>query len=106
MNTLAYDHLRGNLYAGTDFGPLVLKAGTGRWVLAGRGFPEVVIVDLEMAAPQGVLVAATHGLGIFSLSLRSDAERQVSRGYRRLPPPPVSQTTNSTSSTRPSRPPP
>lgn len=70
VNTLAYDHLRGHLYAGTDFGPLVLKAGTGRWTLAGRGFPEVVMVDLEIAPDQGVLVAATHGLGIFALTLR------------------------------------
>jgi hypothetical protein len=70
INTLAYDHLRGDLYAGTDFGPLVLKAGTSRWVLAGRGFPEVVIVDLKIAAEQGVLVAATHGMGIFALRVQ------------------------------------
>jgi len=70
VNTLAWDHLRGDLYAGTDFGPLVLKAGTGRWVLAGRGFPEVVMVDLEIVPEKGVLVAATHGMGIFALTLR------------------------------------
>ena len=70
VNTLAYDDVRGDLYAGTDFGPLVLKAGTSRWVLAGRGFPEVVIVDLEYSPSHGVLVAATHGMGIFALSLR------------------------------------
>lgn len=70
VNTLAYDDARGDLYAGTDFGPLVLKAGTSRWVLAGRGFPEVVIVDLEYSPSHGVLVAATHGMGIFALSLR------------------------------------
>lgn len=70
VNTLAYDDVRGDLYAGTDFGPLVLKSGSSRWVLAGRGFPEVVIVDLEISPTQGVLVAATHGMGIFTLSLR------------------------------------
>jgi hypothetical protein len=70
VNTLAYDDVRGDLYAATDFGPLVLRAGTGRWVLAGRGFPEVVMVDLEIAPEQGVLVAATHGMGIFTLRLR------------------------------------
>jgi hypothetical protein len=70
VNTLAYDDARGDLYAGTDFGALVLKAGTSRWVLAGRGFPEVVIVDLEFSPSHGVLVAATHGMGIFSLNLR------------------------------------
>ena len=70
VNTLAYDDVRGDLYAATDFGPLVLKAGTARWVLAGRGFPEVVMVDLEIAPEQGVLVAATHGMGIFVLRLQ------------------------------------
>ncbi|MEO6222654.1 MAG: exo-alpha-sialidase, partial [Vicinamibacterales bacterium] len=70
VNTLAYDPVRRNLYAGTDFGPLVLKAGTSRWVLAGRGFPEVVMVDLEISTDSGVLVAATHGMGIYWLNLR------------------------------------
>lgn len=70
VNTLAYDDVRGDLYAATDFGPLVLRAGTARWVLAGRGFPEVVMVDLEIAPEQGVLVAATHGMGIFTLRLQ------------------------------------
>src|SRR5688572_5716167 len=70
INTLAYDHVRGHLYAATDFGPLVLKQGTSRWVLAGRGFPEVVMVDLEISTDSTVLVAATHGMGIFWLNLR------------------------------------
>ena len=42
----------------------------GRWVLAGRGFPEVVMVDLEISTDSGVLVAATHGMGLFWLNLR------------------------------------
>ncbi|GMV20746.1 MAG: hypothetical protein AMXMBFR57_06950 [Acidimicrobiia bacterium] len=69
INTMAWDHLRGDLYAGTDFGPLVLRRGSAQWTIAGEGFPEVVIVDLEIAPAQGVLVAATHGLGIFSLRI-------------------------------------
>ena len=70
VNTIAYDHVRGNLYAATDFGPLLLKQGTTKWALAGRGFPEVVMVDLEISTEHGVLVAATHGMGIFYISLR------------------------------------
>ncbi len=70
VNTLAYDFVTGDLYAATDFGPLVLRAGTGHWALAGRGFPEVVMVDLEITPEKGVLVAATHGMGIFALQLR------------------------------------
>jgi hypothetical protein len=70
INTIAYDHLRGDVYAATDFGPLVLKQGTTQWTVAGAGFPEVVMVDLKIVPERGVLVAATHGLGIFALKLQ------------------------------------
>ena len=71
INAIAWDHLRGDLYAATDFGPLVLRRGAAAWAVAGAGFPEVVMVDLEIAPDRGVLVAATHGLGIFSLRIGS-----------------------------------
>ena len=69
INTVAYDDVRGDLYAGTDFGPLVLRAGATVWQLAGVGFPEALMVDLEIVPEQRILVAATHGLGIFWLRL-------------------------------------
>ncbi len=69
INTIAFDDRRGDLYAGTDFGPLVLRQGSTNWLLAGVGFPEALMVDLEMVADQRLLIAATHGLGIFYLKL-------------------------------------
>lgn len=69
INTVAFDHLRGDVYAATDFGPLVLRRGSTQWAIAGAGFPEVVMVDLKIVPERGVLVAATHGLGIFSLKI-------------------------------------
>ena len=69
VNTLAVDDARGDIYAGTDFGALVLRKGSAVWELAGVGFPEALIVDLEFVPSQRVLVAATHGLGIFYLRL-------------------------------------
>ena len=69
INTIAYDDLRGDLYAGTDYGPIVLKRGSSTWQGAGLAFPEALIVDLEIVTEQRVLVAATHGLGIFYLTL-------------------------------------
>jgi len=69
VNTLAVDDVRGDIYAGTDFGVIVLKRGAAAWELAGIGFPEALIVDLELVASQRVLVAATHGLGIYYLKL-------------------------------------
>ena len=69
INTLAVDSERGDVYAGTDFGPLVLRRGAANWELAGTGFPEALMVDLKFVPSQRVLVAATHGLGIFFLKL-------------------------------------
>jgi len=69
INTLTYDDLRGDLYAGTDFGPIVLRKEASSWERAGAGFPEALIVDLKLVASPRVLVAATHGLGIFYMAL-------------------------------------
>ena len=69
INTIAFDDARGDLYAGTDFGPLLLRRGTTTWELAGIGFPEALMVDLEIVVEQRLLVGATHGLGIFYLRL-------------------------------------
>ena len=69
INTIAFDDRRGDLYAATDFGPLVLRAGSTNWQIAGIGFPEALMVDLELVADQRILVAATHGLGIYYLTL-------------------------------------
>jgi hypothetical protein len=71
INTLAVDDLKGDVYAGTDFGPIVLKKGSATWTLAGVGFPEALMVDLKFVPSQRLLVAATHGLGIFYLRLGS-----------------------------------
>jgi hypothetical protein len=70
INTLAVDDVKGDIYAGTDFGPLVLVKGSSAWALAGVGFPEALMVDLKYVPSQRILVAATHGLGIFYLKLQ------------------------------------
>jgi hypothetical protein len=69
INTLAVDDVKGDVYAGTDYGPLVLRKGASSWQLAGVGFPEALMVDLRYMPSQRVLIAATHGLGIFYLRL-------------------------------------
>ncbi len=47
----------------------MLRKGAASWALAGVGFPEALMVDLRYVPSQRVLVAATHGLGIFYLRL-------------------------------------
>jgi hypothetical protein len=69
INTIAYDDLRGDLYAGTDYGPIILKKNSTHWEGAGIGFPEALIVDMEIVPEQRTLVVATHDLGIFYLTL-------------------------------------
>ena len=69
INTLAVDDIRGDIYAGTDYGPLLLRKGSSNWEAAGVGFPEALMVDLKYVPSQRLLIAATHGLGIFYLKL-------------------------------------
>lgn len=75
INTIAYDDIAGDLYAGTDFGPLVLRRERTHWEPAGTGFPEALIVDLEIDSARRILVGATHGIGVFymDLSVRTPA---------------------------------
>jgi hypothetical protein len=37
--------------------------------VAGVGFPEALMVDLEIVPDRRLLIAATHGIGIFYLRL-------------------------------------
>jgi hypothetical protein len=69
INTIAFDDARGDLYAATDFGPLVLPRGSTTWQIAGVGFPEALMVDLKFVPDRRLLIAATHGLGIFYMNL-------------------------------------
>ena len=70
INTLAYDDMAGDLYGATDFGVLVLKKNSSHWERMDEGLPEALVVDLEIDTVKRVLVAATHGVGIFYLMLR------------------------------------
>jgi hypothetical protein len=69
INTIAFDDVRGDLYAGTDFGPLRLRKDMTHWEGAGSGFPEALMVDLEILPDSRILVGATHGAGIYYLIL-------------------------------------
>jgi hypothetical protein len=68
INTVAFDDVTGDLYAGTDFGPLVLRHDTTHWGTVGFGFPEALMVDLEIVSERRLLIAATHGLDLHLIS--------------------------------------
>jgi hypothetical protein len=60
--------VRGDLFAGTDFGVLKLPKGSSTWVTAGAGLPAVEIAGLTMVNGSQVLYAATHGRSIWALT--------------------------------------
>jgi hypothetical protein len=69
INGIAYNSQTGDLYAATDYGVIVAKGGTSTWQPAAYGLPQVAIYSLTLDPTNGVLYAATHGRGIWKLSL-------------------------------------
>jgi hypothetical protein len=72
------DEQRHVLYASTDFGVLKLRLrgnggpfrGADKWRPAGPGLPAVNVPDLTILPDRGVLLAATHGFGAWTLKLQ------------------------------------
>jgi hypothetical protein len=66
---VARDDPTGDLYAASDFGVLRLAAGTTTWTKAAPGMPNVEVTGLTMVHGDGILYAASHGLGAWRLSI-------------------------------------
>jgi len=71
------DEQRHVLYASSDFGVLKLRLknggpyrGSDKWRPAGPGLPAVAVPDLTILPDRGVLLAATHGFGAWTLKLQ------------------------------------
>ena len=58
-----------HLFASTDQGVYASIDGGANWALFGTGLPDVEIFDLELQSPSRILRAATHGLGVFQISI-------------------------------------
>jgi photosystem II stability/assembly factor-like uncharacterized protein len=56
---------------GTDLGVFVSEAPHAEWTQANVGLPNVVVHDLDYRVADGLLVAATHGRGLFRARLGS-----------------------------------
>jgi hypothetical protein len=69
VNGIALDSQTGDLYAGTDFGVMMLPAGTTTWMLAAPGMPTSEITMLNIVPDSRVLYASTHGFGAWVLYL-------------------------------------
>ncbi|MBT8397372.1 MAG: hypothetical protein HKO65_12900 [Gemmatimonadetes bacterium] len=70
VNAIVLDPAEANtLFIGTDLGVFVTNDGGVTWTAMKDGFPNVAVFDLAYNASTGVLLAATHGRGMFTLSL-------------------------------------
>ncbi len=68
VTSITRDNSTGTLYVGTDFAVLS-SSGDGTWAPAADGMPLVEVTQVRIDAATGTLYAATHGRGIWSLSL-------------------------------------
>jgi hypothetical protein len=69
VTAIAYDDVKGALYAATDFGVAMLPSGGRSWVPAAAGLPTVAVYGLTLSTDGRLLYAATHGRGIWRVSL-------------------------------------
>jgi len=57
------------LFAGTDIGVYASTNGGTTWSPFGTGFPVVSVFDMAINAPNRILRVATHGRGIYEISI-------------------------------------
>jgi len=63
------------LYVGTDLGVYASRDDGESWTVLGRGLPTSYVHDLAVHEREDVLVAATHGRGVYLLDLSDLRER-------------------------------
>jgi hypothetical protein len=73
IRDLAYDPTLGDLYAAGDWSVLRLPGGANSWMDAGASMPKVATYGLTIAPGQRLLYAATHGRGVYQLTLPDPA---------------------------------
>jgi hypothetical protein len=66
---IAFDSVRGDLYASNDWGVLKRANGSSDWVVAGTGLPMVEVAGLTIVPGARKLYAATHGRSAWLLTL-------------------------------------
>jgi hypothetical protein len=71
VNAVAFDPVKGDLYAATDFGVVKLAGANpaNDWTKAADGLPVVTVAGLTINPGARQLLAATHGRGAYQLTL-------------------------------------
>ena len=67
--SIAFDSVKGDVYASNDWGVLVLTNGSSTWLVAGTGLPNVEVAGLTIVPSARKLYAATHGRSAWQLTL-------------------------------------
>ena len=72
VNVIREDHRDEDiLYAGTDMGVYISTDRGASWQVLGSGLPSTFVHDLKLHPRDNILVAATHGRGMFKIDLKS-----------------------------------
>ncbi|MCC6888619.1 MAG: FG-GAP repeat protein, partial [Hyphomicrobiales bacterium] len=61
------------IFVGTDLGVYRTHDGGATWTVFNTGLPNVPVLDLKYNPATGLLVAATHGRGVFKATLNTSA---------------------------------
>jgi len=71
VNVIKEDPVNANLlYVGTDIGAYVSIDGGRHWQTLGGGLPSAFVQDIIVHPRENILVAATHGRGMYALDVR------------------------------------
>lgn len=71
MTALVEDQIHiGAIYAGTDRGVYASLDAGATWSSIGSGIAPAYIVDLRISKDSGLMLAATHGGGMYMTNLR------------------------------------
>lgn len=70
----------GTVYIGTDVGVFLSAYGQDNWSRFGQGLPNTPVEDL-LLTPNGTLIAATHGRGMFESSLPTTPILSISTAH-------------------------
>ncbi len=69
INSIIKNQMNGDIIIGTDAGIYALEKNSNNWKNIGKGFPKVIVNEVEILYGKGDLYAATFGRGLWKLNL-------------------------------------
>ncbi|MBI4851472.1 MAG: hypothetical protein HY819_06740 [Acidobacteria bacterium] len=76
INSIALDPaISGRIYLASDIGVFISSNDGKSWQALNTGLPNVAVFDLKLNRQTGVILAATHGRGVYSLALDGEDDQ-------------------------------